>query len=83
MPYQLMEGHGSVVAPVDAFFAELQTQVKPASTVRSYGMDPLWTWRFLTAWEIAPSGRMLGTSCGGYPSRTSRCRCTGGAGERN
>jgi site-specific recombinase XerD len=52
MPYQLVDGSGSVVEPVDVFFAELQAQAKPSSTIRSYGMDLLRWWRFLAAWEI-------------------------------
>ncbi len=52
MPYRLLDGHGLVVEPVEAFFAEQQAQAKPASTIRSYGMDLLRWWRFLTAWKV-------------------------------
>ncbi|MEV8312376.1 hypothetical protein AB0P36_35100 [Streptomyces flavidovirens] len=34
------------------FFAELQAEDKPASTVRSYGVDLLRWWRFLWAFDI-------------------------------
>ncbi|MFF4391143.1 hypothetical protein ACFY0G_30820 [Streptomyces sp. NPDC001552] len=47
MPYQLVDSNGLVVEPLDAFFAELQAQAKPASTIRSYGIDLLRWWRFL------------------------------------
>lgn len=53
MPYQFVDDHGAVVVPVELFFAELQAQAKPTSTIRSYGMDLLRWWRFLTAWQIA------------------------------
>ncbi len=52
MPYQLVDDSGSVVEPVAAFFAELQAQATPSSTIRSYGMDLLRWWRFLAVWEI-------------------------------
>ncbi|CAM5653007.1 hypothetical protein SVIOM74S_09806 [Streptomyces violarus] len=41
-----------VVEPVQVFFAELQAEDKPASTIRSYGMDLLRWWRFLWALDI-------------------------------
>ncbi|MFI6690073.1 hypothetical protein [Streptomyces sp. NPDC050485] len=44
-PYQLLDQDGAVVDPVRLFFAELQAENKPASTVRSYGMDLLRWWR--------------------------------------
>ncbi|MFI9772492.1 site-specific integrase [Streptomyces sp. NPDC052415] len=51
-PYQLLDQDGVVVDPVRVFFAELQAEDKPASTVRSYGMDLLRWWRFLWALNI-------------------------------
>ncbi|MFG2732165.1 tyrosine-type recombinase/integrase [Streptomyces canus] len=35
-----------------AFFAELQACSRPATTIRSYGMDLLRWWRFLAGWEV-------------------------------
>jgi hypothetical protein len=46
-PYALLDPEGVVVAPVAAFFAELQACSRPATTIRSYGMDLLRWWRFL------------------------------------
>lgn len=51
-PYALLDGDGAVVEPVDAFSAELQACGRPASTVRSYGMDLLRWWRFLVGWGL-------------------------------
>ncbi|GGU05741.1 hypothetical protein GCM10010256_77060 [Streptomyces coeruleorubidus] len=51
-PYQLLGSSGAVVEPVQVFFAELQAEDKPASTIRSYGMDLLRWWRFLWALDI-------------------------------
>ncbi len=52
-PYVLLGADGAVVAPVEAFFAELQACSRPATTVRSYGMDLLRWWRFLSGWGVA------------------------------
>ncbi|WP_413804497.1 hypothetical protein [Streptomyces sp. OE57] len=49
-PYALLDADGAVVVPVEAFFAELQAYSRPATTVRSYRMDLLWSWRFLSGW---------------------------------
>ncbi|MEV7817124.1 site-specific integrase [Streptomyces flaveolus] len=51
-PYVLVDAGGAEVAPVSAFFAELQACSRPASTMRSYGMDLLRWWRFLDAVEV-------------------------------
>ncbi|MEU6557060.1 tyrosine-type recombinase/integrase [Streptomyces sp. NPDC046915] len=51
-PYQLLGSSGAVVEPVQVFFTELQAEDKPASTIRSYGMDLLRWWRFLWALDI-------------------------------
>ncbi|MGW7317400.1 tyrosine-type recombinase/integrase [Streptomyces sp. NPDC054865] len=51
-PYVLLDAGGSVVGPVEAFFAELQACGRPPSTVRSYGMDLLRWWRFLAGWGL-------------------------------
>ncbi|MEU7032755.1 tyrosine-type recombinase/integrase [Streptomyces sp. NPDC046237] len=52
MPYVLLDGAGAVVGPAELFFAELQACGRPASTLRSYGMDLLRWWRWLSAWEV-------------------------------
>jgi hypothetical protein len=56
-PYRLVDADGAVVAPVAAYFAELTACGRPASTQRSYGMDLLRWFRFLSAlgvdWEQA------------------------------
>ncbi|MEU2607705.1 tyrosine-type recombinase/integrase [Streptomyces albus] len=51
-PYRLVDPAGVVVEPVAVWFSELQAQAKPASTVRSYGMDLLRWFRFLWAFEV-------------------------------
>lgn len=51
-PYQLLAQDDVVVDPVRVFFAELQAEEKPASTIRSYGMNLLRWWRFLWALDI-------------------------------
>jgi hypothetical protein len=57
VPYQLLDQGGAVVDPVRLFFAEPQAENKPASTVRSYGMDLLRWWRFLLCtWQAAVPG---------------------------
>jgi len=48
-PYRLVDGAGAVVVPVAAFFAELAACGRPATTLRSYGMDLLRWFRFLWA----------------------------------
>ncbi|MFI1177510.1 tyrosine-type recombinase/integrase [Streptomyces melanogenes] len=52
-PYVLLDADGAVVGPVDVYFAELQACGRPATTIRSYGMDLLRWWRFLSGWEVA------------------------------
>uniref|UniRef100_UPI001ABF7C72 site-specific integrase n=1 Tax=Streptomyces africanus TaxID=231024 RepID=UPI001ABF7C72 len=52
-PYVLVDAEGATVAPVEAFFAELQASSRPATTIRSYGMDLLRWWRFLSGWDVA------------------------------
>ncbi|MDQ0242453.1 tyrosine-type recombinase/integrase [Arthrobacter bambusae] len=49
VPYRLVDGRGSTVAPAAAFFAELMASGRPATTQRSYGMDLLRWFRFLWA----------------------------------
>ncbi|GAA3128084.1 hypothetical protein GCM10020255_003410 [Rhodococcus baikonurensis] len=51
-PYRLVDGDGTVVAPVAAFFAELAACGRPATTHRSYGMDLLRWFRFLWVLEV-------------------------------
>jgi site-specific recombinase XerD len=52
-PYRLVDSGGVVVAPVAAFFGELQACGRSASTLRSYGMDLLRWFRFLWAIDVA------------------------------
>ena len=52
-PYQLLDPDGLVVWAVAWYFAELQAQGKPATTLRSYGMDLLRWYRFLWALGIS------------------------------
>ncbi|MGY0063643.1 site-specific integrase [Streptomyces sp. LZ34] len=52
-PYALLDENGAVVAPMEAFFAELQACSRLATTIRSYGMDLLRWWRFLSGWGVA------------------------------
>jgi len=52
VPYRLLDREGAVIEPVAVFFAELQAADKPATTIRSYGMDLLRWWRFLSGWDI-------------------------------
>jgi site-specific recombinase XerD len=52
-PYRLLDPAGLPVVPVTAFFAELQAASRPATTVRSYGMDLLRWYRFLWAVDVA------------------------------
>ncbi|MGC5006890.1 tyrosine-type recombinase/integrase [Streptomyces sp. DT203] len=46
-PYRLVDADGERVQPVALYFAELQARGKPATTIRSYGLDLLRWWRFL------------------------------------
>jgi site-specific recombinase XerD len=48
-PYRLVDGSGKSVGPAAAFFAELVACGRPATTLRSYGMDLLRWFRFLSA----------------------------------
>ncbi|MFE2409971.1 tyrosine-type recombinase/integrase [Kitasatospora sp. NPDC059408] len=56
-PYQLLDPDGRVVDAVSVFLADLQAGGSPATTLRSYGMDLLRWWRFLSAlgvrWDLA------------------------------
>ncbi|MET9987457.1 tyrosine-type recombinase/integrase [Streptomyces rochei] len=52
-PFCLIDRNDAAVEPVAVFFTELLACGKPSATVRSYGMDLLRWWRFLSAWEIA------------------------------
>ncbi|WP_427132163.1 site-specific integrase [Pseudarthrobacter sp. S9] len=51
-PYRLVDGAGETVGPAAAFFAELVARGRPATTLRSYGMDLLRWFRFLSALEM-------------------------------
>ena len=48
-PYQLLDCSGNRVAPVAIYLKDLLAADSPATTLRSYGMDLLRWWRFLTA----------------------------------
>ncbi|MEU9371014.1 hypothetical protein AB0D71_41510 [Streptomyces avermitilis] len=52
-PYRLLGASGAVVRAAEVYFAQLQAPGNPASTLRSYGMDLLWWWRFQWALGIA------------------------------
>ena len=55
-PYRIVDGSAEVVAPVVTYFRELQAGGRSASTLRSYGMDLLRWFRFLSAlrgWDRA------------------------------
>ncbi|MFF5037687.1 tyrosine-type recombinase/integrase [Nocardia salmonicida] len=47
-PYRLLGADGEVVSSATRFFAELQASDRSVSTIRSYGLDLLRWWRFLT-----------------------------------
>ena len=51
-PYRLVDGAGETIRPAAAFFAELVACGRPATTLRSYGMDSLRWFRFLSAIEM-------------------------------
>ncbi|MFF3396188.1 tyrosine-type recombinase/integrase [Streptomyces sp. NPDC002669] len=51
-PYRLLDPEGHLVVPTAVFFADLQAASKPATTIRSYGMDLLRWYRFLWAVEV-------------------------------
>lgn len=52
-PYRLIAPDGQVVAAAAMYFKELRASGSPATTIRSYGMDLLRWWRFLTAIEVS------------------------------
>jgi hypothetical protein len=52
-PCVLLDAKGAIVAPVETFFAELQADSRPTTTIRSYGMALLRWWRFLSGWGVA------------------------------
>jgi integrase len=51
-PYRLLDKDGQAVEAATAYFKELQAATKPATTIRSYGMDLLRWWRFLWAVDV-------------------------------
>ena len=51
-PFALLDASGQVVAPVAAFFRELQACSRPETTQRSYGLALLRWFRFLGAVEV-------------------------------
>jgi hypothetical protein len=52
-PYRLVDGAGKTIGPAAVFFSELVACGRPATTLRSYGMDLLRWFRFLSALELA------------------------------
>lgn len=52
-PYVLLDAAGAVVGSVSEFFRELLAAGRPATTLRSYGMDLLRWWRFLHAVDVS------------------------------
>jgi len=51
-PYRLVDAEGIVVEPVAAFLRELLAAGRSPATLRSYGMDLLRWWRFLSAVDV-------------------------------
>lgn len=51
-PYRLVDSSGEIVSSAAAFFAELVACGRPATTLRSYGIDLLRWFRFLSALEL-------------------------------
>ena len=51
-PYRLVDGAGETIGPAAAFFAELVACGRPTTTLRSYGMNLLRWFRFLSALEM-------------------------------
>ncbi|TXS07093.1 hypothetical protein EAO68_38815 [Streptomyces sp. wa22] len=56
-PYRLLDPNGLPVASAASFFAELQAASRPATTIRSYGMDLLRWFRFLLC-TLQPDDRV-------------------------
>lgn len=53
LSFRLIDGHGESVDAVSAYFRDLQAAGKPATTIRSYGMDLLRWFRFLWAIDVS------------------------------
>ena len=51
-PYRLIDAEGVVVESVAAFLRELLAAGRSPATLRSYGMDLLRWWRFLSAVDV-------------------------------
>ena len=51
-PFRLTDAAGAIIAPAAAYFAELLACGRSATTLRSYGMDLLRWFRFLSALEV-------------------------------
>lgn len=51
-PYRLLDPAGDRVEPTAVYFADLQAQGRPATTIRSYALDLLRWWRFLWALDV-------------------------------
>src|SRR5680860_1882015 len=52
-PYRLLDRSGEVVAAVAAYLGDLHACGRPATTLRSYGMDLLRWFRFLWSVEVS------------------------------
>ncbi|MGH1551426.1 hypothetical protein ACRAWF_02165 [Streptomyces sp. L7] len=65
-PSVLVDAEGAIVAPAETFFAELQANARPATTIRSYGMDLLRWWRFLSGRGALVGTRMPSSVLGVY-----------------
>ncbi|WP_254389664.1 hypothetical protein [Streptomyces sp. AC550_RSS872] len=51
-PYRLLDPADRPVEPVAVYFADLQAAGKPATTIRSFGMDLLRWWRVLWVLDV-------------------------------
>jgi hypothetical protein len=52
LPYRLLDAAGAPIPAAASYFAELAACGRPATTQRSYGMDLLRWFRFLSALEV-------------------------------
>ncbi len=80
-PYRLIDPDGHVVEPVAVFLRELLAVGRSTATLRSYGMDLLRWWRFLTrsdvGWDRATRVEARDFSC--WIQLTVKQRLTGHA----
>jgi hypothetical protein len=52
LPYRLLDAAGAPIPAAASYFAELAACGRPATTQRSYGMDLLRWFRFLSALDV-------------------------------